>query len=379
MARITFLGDIMFGNKRVRIDPRLINILGESNIVIGNLEGPITNTLPRKARDQPLATNPAIADLLEDLHLSIAILANNHIMDHGPEGLVNTQMHLNEVGIKCVGAGVDSYEACKPLIIQCSSVRVGVLAFCYDEGPMAGPNSPGPCPLPSRGDIRRRILELRQNADFVVVSCHGGEEFFTVPWPRRRELFLDIARGGADIVFGHHSHVVQGFEKAGQTLIIYGAGNFYLDIPYMHSHPLTDKGALFNVQIDHSSLGLSLTPVYTDRIRHYVGIAEGKEAEQIKTLINYSSSCLEKRNLYVKEWRQQSFRRIVGDGGLLRKTYRFLRFLRTTKYCSHRLNSWFLKRDHDIISGALEYMPRRLLCMIIRKKGARCSTKHFSS
>ena len=285
---------------------------------------------------------PAIGFFANPNLLDVAILANNHIMDHGVGGLVDTQHYLDQLPV--------SY--------------VCILAFCHNEGPMATENTPGPCPLFTEEILVNRLSELKKENDLLILSYHGGEEFFTVPWSRRRKLFETFVQAGVDIVFGHHAHVVQGFEKLMGAMIIYGAGNFYMNTPYQLLNSGTELGAIFDVTYTPatSSFDLSHIPTYADNLSKRVVIASGHQKEKIESTISKSCKCLIDPELYSQEWNRQSFNRFRGRYGWISIVYRLCRFCLTKRALFKRDAAFTEKRDRDIVIGAVKYVFSKISC-----------------
>jgi capsule synthesis protein PGA_cap len=183
-----------------------------SDLLIGNLEGPcVKDAKPSEDIPSELLVY-ASADRLSELAtagFSAVTLANNHIMDCGPLGLTETIRGLDQAGIYHTGAGMRLAEALKPAFIPLRGVVVGLVSFCY--GPPAGRSSPGAAFYDPR--IMRKTLEAaRAGADLVVATLHDGLEYSDVPPSQTRKRLRFLAENGADIVVGHHPHVLEGLE-----------------------------------------------------------------------------------------------------------------------------------------------------------------------
>ena len=356
--RISFIGDIMTGGHQVSFSRELEDHLAQSDIVIGNLEGPVTLAQPRKDKPNPLHMEPTIGFFSSPNLLDVAILANNHIMDHGSEGLIDTRRYLDDLLISYVGAGLNIREASKPLLLKKNGIRICIIAFCHNEGPMAAENTPGPCPLFTEDVLIKNLRQFKKENDLLLLSYHGGEEFFTVPWKRRRNLFKSFIQSGVDIVFGHHAHLVQGYEKIAGAVIIYSAGNFYMNTAYQLSNPGTEYGVVFDVRYNpiNSSLNVSYIPTYADHVTQKVIIAKGHRKEQTENIINKSCKCLTEPELYSKEWNCQSFNRFVGRYGWFGTIFRLCRFAWSRRRSLRKSADFLEKRDRDILIGALHHI-----------------------
>ena len=227
------VGDLMLGGnvgQKIKhqgadylFDP-IRSTLSDADITIGNLECPLTDrgnpdTSKKFAFRGPIGS----AASLKKANFSVVVLANNHVMDYGPIGLYDTMNELKKAGISPVGAGSNFEEACRPLILDVRGMKIGILAFSYAT--RARRNQPGCCPFDPEfmaGLIRR----TRSNVDSLVVSIHYGLEYVDYPNRSAISLFRRAVESGANLVLGHHPHVVQGIESYKNGLIVYSLGNF---------------------------------------------------------------------------------------------------------------------------------------------------------
>jgi poly-gamma-glutamate capsule biosynthesis protein CapA/YwtB (metallophosphatase superfamily) len=164
-------------------------------------------------------------------------LANNHSLDFGREGLLETLALLDEHRIEHVGAGVDQDEAHRPLIIERNGVRVAVLSYVLPFNSKAGWNTreweakadlPGVA-IGRPSQVDEAISAARHAADVVIVVVHSGGEFR--PRPKRNQIGMARAAldAGATLVIGHGPHNLQGYVRKGKTMVAYSIGNFVFD------------------------------------------------------------------------------------------------------------------------------------------------------
>jgi poly-gamma-glutamate synthesis protein (capsule biosynthesis protein) len=154
----------------------------------------------------------------------VVTLANNHTMDCGPEGLRLTLETSAAAGLKTIGAGANLEEARRPLLCEVRGRKVAWLAYGQIAEGAAERNRPGVSPLRSElveEDLRR----WRSQADLLVVSAHWGSMYVDYPPPRVTAMARLMADGGADLVLGHHPHVLQGIQRLGRTLVVYSLGD----------------------------------------------------------------------------------------------------------------------------------------------------------
>jgi hypothetical protein len=215
------------------------SILSQGDIVFGNLESSITDASQMnkshysKLIDDPtfgkriyLKASPMFAESLKAAGFNVLSIANNHILDYGSQGLIDTIVNLSKVGILPIGAGLNLSFARKPAIIKVKSKKIGFLAYSYTYE--ATKNSCGCAPL-WKFLIRQDVRFLREKVDVVVISFHYGDEFSFFPSKFQKSISRFAIDSGADIVLGHHSHIFQPVEIYKGKIIAYSLGNFLFD------------------------------------------------------------------------------------------------------------------------------------------------------
>jgi len=167
--------------------------------------------------------------LMNEMGIDIVTLANNHILDFGPEGITDSIAALNEAGIKYVGAGENLEEAKKLEIIEVGGRKIGFLGTSrvyMAASWAAGENHPG---VFSTYDPALPIEEIKKAdelVDYLVVYVHWGIERNTQPENYQRVMGQQYIDAGADIVIGSHPHVLQPLEYHNGKPIMYSMGNF---------------------------------------------------------------------------------------------------------------------------------------------------------
>jgi poly-gamma-glutamate capsule biosynthesis protein CapA/YwtB (metallophosphatase superfamily) len=279
----------------------------DADLVIANLECPCVNTASPVSGPRPEIIFRAPARRLEELAdagVTAVTLANNHILNCGPTGLLETIAGLQRAGIRHAGAGMTIEEALQPAFMKVRGVTIALLAFCY--GPPAGRRRPGVAP--HTPDSMRRGLRMARSADLVVAALHDGLEYSDVPTTAVRERFRFLADHGADIVFGHHPHVLQGVEWRGNVPIAYSLGDllFHNSLPdvaarnfarivmgrYAADHVRGDpekfsRGAILKIRISGSSKQVERIPFRQDaRLRPVLslGNARGEDLQRLADL-----------------------------------------------------------------------------------------------
>jgi poly-gamma-glutamate synthesis protein (capsule biosynthesis protein) len=236
--RITLVGDIMLGGsadefmQRHGHDYAFAGVAGElarADVLFGNLEGPLTDGgEPAPDKKYRFRTPPSkVAPALARAGFDVVSLANNHTLDYGATGLFDTETALFDAGIRAVGAGRDLEAARRATIVERDGHRVGFLAYSntFPESFWAAPDRPGTA-FGHRAHVEADVRALRPRVDTVVVSFHWGREATTDLRPYQPMLARAAIDAGADIVAGHHPHVLQGVERHGDGIIFYSLGNF---------------------------------------------------------------------------------------------------------------------------------------------------------
>jgi len=203
-------------------------ILRGSDIAVGNLESPIASRgaefTEKKYR---FKASPKAASALRRAGFTVLTLANNHIMDFGAQGLIETLENLDKEKILYTGAGRNLDEARKPAIVEKNGQKIAFLAcsLTYPVDFYAGLNQPGAAP----GYVQYFVEDIRKakaHADYVVISFHWGVEGAVFPKSYQVEVARRAIDAGADVVIGHHPHVLQGIERYKGRLILYSLGNY---------------------------------------------------------------------------------------------------------------------------------------------------------
>jgi len=205
------------------------------DLLIGNLECPcVVEAKPVKSPLPELIFHAPAHRLAElaQAGFSAVTLANNHVLNCGAEGLRETIHGLENVGIHHTGAGMSLAEALQPAFIPVRGLILGLVAFCY--APAAGRFTPGVAPYEPRL-MRKALATARKRADIVIAALHDGLEYSDVPPAIVRARFRFLAKNGADLVVGHHPHVLQGLEWQGSVPIAYSLGDliFHNSLPHV--------------------------------------------------------------------------------------------------------------------------------------------------
>jgi poly-gamma-glutamate synthesis protein (capsule biosynthesis protein) len=231
--KILFVGDIMIARSVERkikdlnkkyIFPfiNILSYLKSFDYVAANLEGPISENGIKLGSKYSFRMKPEVAKALSDSNINIVNLANNHIFDYGKIAFEDTLKNLERNNIKYFGI---SYE---PLIIEKYGIKIGFLGFSdFLKHLDVRENKVGISVINENlGEI---IKKAKEKVDILIVNFHWGEEYQKLANERQRRLAKIAIDSGADLIIGHHPHVIQNIEKYKGTFIFYSLGNFIFD------------------------------------------------------------------------------------------------------------------------------------------------------
>lgn len=206
--------------------------LKQADIAVANLECPIALGGEPAAKTYVFRAHPSMVLGVRGSGLNAVSLANNHILDFGVRGLAETLDDLHAQGIATLGAGMDRTEAERPLVYEIRGVRVALVAWVsYAPASFAaGDAQPGVAYLDDLERMARQIAAAKQQADVVVAILHGGKEYDAMPTAQQQMAARRAVDAGADLVVGHHPHVLQPAEIYTGRLIAYSLGDFVFDI-----------------------------------------------------------------------------------------------------------------------------------------------------
>lgn len=207
---------------------------------IVNLETAITKSENYSPKGINYRMNPKNIEIFKVLGVDACVLANNHILDWGKAGLIETINVLKSNDIALVGAGKNLRQAKSPAIFNFAKGRIIIFAYAHPSSGVphnwqAKESCPGVNLLADLADkefsdIKTEIASVKQKKDFLIFSIHWGSNWgYAID-----QTFIDFAHrlidfAGVDMIFGHSAHHFRGFEIYKDKLILYGAGDFIND------------------------------------------------------------------------------------------------------------------------------------------------------
>jgi poly-gamma-glutamate synthesis protein (capsule biosynthesis protein) len=234
--------------------------LQSADVLFGNLECPLSDPASSDGSwaSMQMRGHPRHVDGLTEAGFRVLNLANNHSMHHGREPFRDTVRLLEGRGIAPCGLSASDHRASTLQIVHAKGIAIGFLGYSlrprqhfdyeplYTEGNVAG--------------IVRDVREAKMRADVVVVSLHWGEEFVDRPSAADVRLARAGVDAGADLIVGHHPHVVRGIEVYRHGIIVYSLGNFVGDMAW---EPRLRETFIFKCRITRSGVSTpAVTPVW---------------------------------------------------------------------------------------------------------------------
>ena len=252
------------------------------HVRIINLETSITTSDDFVPKGINYRMSPENAACLAVAEPDCCVLANNHVLDWGPDGLVETLRVLERLGVQAVGAGRNAAEAAAPAVLDVrGGARVIVAAFCTRTSGVpddwaAGPERPGVNFIELDDAIAERLAKqvatIRRTGDVVVASIHWGPNWgYEVPAAHRRMARALIERAGVSIVHGHSSHHPMAIEVHEQRLILYGCGDFLNDYEGIEGHDAfrSDLALMYFADLDPADGALSALEMAPMQVRNF--------------------------------------------------------------------------------------------------------------
>lgn len=282
----------------------------EADLAMVNLENPLTrSTQVRTGKQFNYKADPKYVKVLTEGGVDLVNLANDRVMDYEEPGLVETIETLDEAGIHYVGGGKNIQEARKPEIIEVKGQRIAYLGYYDSDITAAGVGVAG---INARNNdrIAADIRALRDQVDWIIVNYHWGVELSDYPGDWQIDLARFTIDQGADLVVGHHPHVLQGAEIYQGRPIIYSLGNFIFG---GNSRSDYDT-AVLKVSLKEGKMKVEFLPV---EVKNYQPqVVTGEKGSEILRHIGRISSIFEKpmRSPVVLEMENSSVRTSKNSG-----------------------------------------------------------------
>lgn len=246
--------------------------IASADVAFANLETPVARR--GIIGDRVFNAPPALLDALYRSGFDVVSTANNHAYDQGTEGLLDTVRAVQDHAMTPVGAGGNCGLAHAPRILVRQGVRIAWFAATEILNVDLNRGMDEPCVATlDLSRLQRDVAKVRTFTDLVVVSVHWGEEYVSEPSDAQLDAAHRLVEAGADLVLGHHSHVISPIEQIhardGHTgWVAYGLGNFISNQSawYRHGVHSPDRGdprdgLMLQVEIRHEPGDTRITRV----------------------------------------------------------------------------------------------------------------------
>lgn len=230
---ITFTGDLYLGANDISIHEKIIDSLTSSKHIVSNFENVLFDSQSKLREDKESILSFEKSDFekyISHFEKSIILtLGNNHMHDLGADGIESTLSFLDTYkNVLSVGVGTIE-EVLKPLVIIENGKKIALLAISTDEpevmSVLAEKNHLGVLNM-NDCKVAEIIKTYKNKVDYFVVLPHWGREYVKLPSVQQRKLAYTWIEAGADLVIGHHAHIVQGKEQYKDKWIYYSLGNY---------------------------------------------------------------------------------------------------------------------------------------------------------
>ena len=273
---IIFTGDILLdrGVRRVinhhgvdhLFSDGIDSVFRSAQIVVGNLECPATKIESPVFKQYIFRSEPEWLDTLRQHGITHLNLANNHSIDQGREGLLDTKRNIKAAGMVPIGAGASMREAAGPVLLASSPRKVWLMPSLRLALENYSYLTDKPCVSQEPMDsLMQRVFQLRKadSTAVIIVSLHWGGEHTSKPVPRQRMEAHQLILAGADALICHHTHTLQTIETFRGKPIYYSIGNFIFD----PTHPINAEACIVRLRITSDTINTETLPV---QIRHCV-------------------------------------------------------------------------------------------------------------
>ena len=283
---ITLTGDILL-DRGVRkhiestdinhlFTPEIDSVFHSSDYVIGNLECPATHIKSPAFKKFVFRAEPEWLQTLQKHGFTHLNLANNHSVDQGRRGLVDTFHQIEKYGMIPIGAGENMQQAAQPILIDNSIRPIYIIAsqrlplenFAYLPDQFSISQEPWDSLL-----NRVQMLRQAQPTSYIIVTLHWGWEHQTTPTITQRQEAHQLIDAGANALVCHHTHTLQTIEEYRGCPIYYSIGNFIFD----QNKPINTRSCIVKLHISAKEARAETIPI--NIISHVPRVIEVRKLE----------------------------------------------------------------------------------------------------
>ena len=268
---ITFTGDLLL-DRGIRevinhrgvdhlFSPYVDSVFQSSNLVVANLECPVTKIVQPMYKQYIFRGEPEWLPVLKAHGITHLNLANNHSIDQGRAGLIDTKQQIEDAGMIPVGAGTNMQEAAEPVLLATVPRRVYLLTSLRMALENYAYLPDKPCvSQESHDSLLHRIQQLRTDDphSLIILSLHWGGEHTLKPIPMQRQQAHEYIDAGADALICHHTHTLQSIEEYQGKPIYYSIGNFIFD----QQKPINSSACMVKVTVTADGVSYETLPIH---------------------------------------------------------------------------------------------------------------------
>ena len=351
---IIAVGDIMLGDSRIKIGhgvrsyhqtnsyhdifSEISKTLQNGDIVFGNLETVLSDIgIGKSISSRSYRGSPLAIEALKHAGFTILNMANNHTMDHGFEAFEETRDLLYDNNILPIGLLMEGVNK-NLVIIIINGNRIGFLGYSLlpEIHSAIIPYAKG-----TEESIMQAIQMAKNDVEYLVLSLHWGAEHIDHPSPAQIKMARKFVNAGADVILGHHSHMVQGIEKYKNGIICYSLGNFVFD---KHQEALR-KTYIVKIYLGSLAIEHEIIPLMTDSNFRPIPMSEEKKSE-FKRYIEELSRRIENDDLADFQRSLEEYNKLTDE---IRKVYQ--KSLRT--YFVRNLGKYSIKDAFSILMNTI--------------------------
>jgi hypothetical protein len=276
-------------------------VIENADFCVCNFEGPATKLETITNTGYTIVSPVNSIKFLTAKHINIFNLANNHIFDSGAGGFKEVIHEINNNGGLYFGAGENIKIASSPTYLKRNSVSVALIGIAECSEMISTNDTPGIFSEKNFRLLKQRVREAKENARWVIVNYHGGEEYTIIPSPAKKRMARKLSSiSGVDIVICHHSHTFQSIEKDNGKTIFYSLGNFIFDFEPQHIYPHTDVSAIVSIIFSETDYKYSLIPTKINYSLKEIELGDMLFLEHVDNISNKSN--------YWRKWINESNR-----------------------------------------------------------------------
>lgn len=288
-------------NVSTQLDKSVVDMFAKSDINIVNLEAPVTESKSKilKTGLHLKSDRKSVTGIVRMLNVKVDTLANNHLLDYGEQGVSDTLTFCKEQGIETVGGGMSLYEASKTLHLKSMEGKIAIVNFAENEWASATLLSAGANPM-NVIDNTRKIKTARDIADYVIVIIHGGHEYYNLPSPRMVNQYHFYAEQAADLIVGHHTHCMNGYEIYNGVPIYYSLGNFLFTMNSNNDDWYI--GLILEVNITSKGIDCQIHPVKQGKENFNLTLLDGIDKESVLNRIDSYCNVIKDSDKLYENW-----------------------------------------------------------------------------